>query len=42
MTAYLLHILIVMSIYIILTLSLNLIIGFSGQVSLGHAAFYGI
>jgi branched-chain amino acid transport system permease protein len=31
-----------MSIYTILTLSLNLIIGFSGQVSLGHAAFYGI
>lgn len=42
MLAYLLHILIVMLIYIILTLSLNLIIGFSGQVSLGHAAFYGI
>ncbi len=42
MTAYLLHILILMAIYLILTLSLNLIIGFSGQVSLGHAAFYGI
>jgi branched-chain amino acid transport system permease protein len=42
MLAYLLHILVIMSIYIILTLSLNLIIGFSGQVSLGHAAFYGI
>jgi len=42
MFAYILHILIIMSIYVILTLSLNLIIGFSGQVSLGHAAFYGI
>lgn len=42
MLAYLLHILIIMAIYIILTLSLNLIIGFSGQVSLGHAAFYGV
>jgi branched-chain amino acid transport system permease protein len=42
MFTYLLHILIIMAIYTILTLSLNLIIGFSGQVSLGHAAFYGI
>jgi branched-chain amino acid transport system permease protein len=42
MLAYILHILIIMAIYIILALSLNLIIGFSGQVSLGHAAFYGI
>jgi branched-chain amino acid transport system permease protein len=29
-------------IFIILTLSLNLIIGYAGQVSLGHAAFYGL
>ncbi len=42
MTAYLLHLAIVAGIYIILTLSLNLIIGYAGQVSLGHAAFYGI
>lgn len=42
MFAYLLHVLIILAIYTILTLSLNLIIGFSGQVSLGHAAFYGI
>jgi branched-chain amino acid transport system permease protein len=27
---------------VVLTLSLNLIIGFTGQVSLGHAAFFGI
>ena len=42
MVALTLHILIFSGIFIILTLSLNLIIGFSGQVSLGHAAFYGI
>lgn len=36
---YLLHILVIAGIYIILTLSLNLIIGFTGQPSLGHAAF---
>ncbi len=29
-------------IYIILALSLNLITGYCGQISLGHAAFYGI
>ena len=42
MAAYLLHLAILAAIYIILTLSLNLIIGYAGQVSLGHAAFYGI
>ena len=42
MTAYLLHLAILAGIYIILTVSLNLIIGYAGQVSLGHAAFYGI
>ncbi len=42
MTAYVLHLAILAGIYIILTLSLNLIIGYAGQVSLGHAAFYGI
>jgi branched-chain amino acid transport system permease protein len=42
MAAYVFHILILMAIYVILTLSLNLIVGLSGQVSLGHAAFYGI
>ena len=29
-------------IYIILTLSLNIISGYAGQISLGHAAFFGI
>ncbi len=28
--------------YLILAVSLNLIIGYTGQVSLGHAAFYGL
>jgi branched-chain amino acid transport system permease protein len=42
MTAYLFHLAIMAGIYIILTISLNLIIGYAGQVSLGHAAFYGI
>lgn len=42
MTAYLLHLAVLAGIYIILTVSLNLIIGYAGQVSLGHAAFYGI
>ncbi len=42
MSAYFLHLAILGGIYIILTISLNLIIGYAGQVSLGHAAFYGI
>jgi branched-chain amino acid transport system permease protein len=42
MAAYFLHLAILAGIYIILALSLNLIIGYAGQVSLGHAAFYGI
>lgn len=42
MTAYVLHLAILAGIYIILAVSLNLIIGYAGQVSLGHAAFYGI
>ncbi|HEX8494385.1 MAG TPA: branched-chain amino acid ABC transporter permease [Pyrinomonadaceae bacterium] len=37
---YLLHILIITGIYIILTLSLNLILGYTGLPNLGHAAFY--
>ncbi len=42
MLAYLLHLAVLAGIAIILTVSLNLIIGYAGQVSLGHAAFYGI
>lgn len=36
---YLLHILIIAGIYVILTLSLNLIVGYTGLAALGHAAF---
>ena len=36
---YLLHILIISGIYIILTLSLNLIVGYTGLPALGHIAF---
>ncbi|MDI6891340.1 MAG: branched-chain amino acid ABC transporter permease, partial [Thermodesulfovibrionales bacterium] len=36
---YLLHILVISGIYIILTLSLNLIVGYTGLPALGHAAF---
>ena len=42
MAAYILHLTILAGIYVILAVSLNLIIGYAGQVSLGHAAFYGI
>lgn len=37
---YLLHILVIASIYIILSLSLNIILGFTGLPAFGHAAFY--
>jgi branched-chain amino acid transport system permease protein len=40
--AYILHLAILAGIFVILTLSLNLIIGYAGQISLGHAAFFGI
>ncbi len=36
---YLLHILVIAGIYIIFTLSLNLIVGYTGLPALGHAAF---
>ncbi len=36
---YLLHIFVISGIYIILTLSLNLIVGYTGLPALGHAAF---
>ncbi|WP_206811668.1 branched-chain amino acid ABC transporter permease [Paradesulfitobacterium ferrireducens] len=39
---YLTHILIMAGINVILVLSLNIISGFAGQISLGHAAFFGI
>jgi branched-chain amino acid transport system permease protein len=39
---YVLHVAVLSGIYVVLTLSLNLITGFCGQFSLGHAGFYGI
>ncbi|RJP65220.1 MAG: branched-chain amino acid ABC transporter permease [Ignavibacteriales bacterium] len=39
---YLLHILILIGIYTILSLSLNLLVGYTGILSIAHAAFYGI
>jgi len=39
---YLLHILILIGIYIILSVSLNLIAGYAGLLSIAHAAFYGV
>lgn len=36
---YFLHILVIAGIYIILTLSLNLVVGYTGLAALGHAAF---
>ncbi len=39
---YILHILLMICIYIILTLSLNLLVGYTGLLSICHAAFYGI
>ncbi len=39
---YLLHILILICIYSILSISLNLISGYTGLLSIAHAAFYGI
>lgn len=40
--AYLIHIGILIGIYIILGLSLNLVVGYTGLLSLAQAAFYGI
>ena len=42
LSGYLVTVLITIGIYIILAISLNVITGYAGQISLGHAAFMGI
>jgi branched-chain amino acid transport system permease protein len=39
---YILHILILIGIYAILSVSLNLLVGYTGILSIAHAAFYGV
>ncbi|HZP77851.1 MAG TPA: branched-chain amino acid ABC transporter permease [Pseudolabrys sp.] len=39
---YYLHVLITTGIFIIAAMSLNLLLGYTGQLSLGHVAFFGI
>jgi branched-chain amino acid transport system permease protein len=41
-SAYIIHLLIIIGIFLILGLSLNLTIGFTGLLNLGHIAFFGI
>jgi len=40
--AYFLHVVIMAGVFGVLALSLNLLLGYTGQLSLGHAAFFGI
>ena len=42
MSAYKSGVLIFVGIYIILAVSLDLLMGFAGQISVGHAAFFAI
>jgi len=39
---YILHILILIGIYTILSVSLNLLVGYTGILSIAHVAFYGV
>jgi len=40
--AYILYIIITIGIYAIAAIGLNLLIGYTGQISLGHGAFFGV
>ncbi|MGA8260012.1 MAG: branched-chain amino acid ABC transporter permease [Arenicellales bacterium] len=42
MDAYLISVLTFIAIWTMMAMSLNLLVGYAGQVSLGHAAFFGI
>src|SRR5512133_973746 len=39
---YLMNVLVFVGIHTILAVALNLLLGFAGQISLGHAAFFGL
>jgi branched-chain amino acid transport system permease protein len=39
---YVLHVLVMTGIFIVAAMSLNLLLGYTGQLSLGHVAFFGI
>jgi len=39
---YVLHILVLIGIYVVLSVSLNLVAGYTGLISIAHAAFYGV
>src|SRR4030042_5599311 len=41
-SAYIIHLLILIAIFLILAISLNLTIGFTGLLNLAHIAFFGI
>ena len=40
--AYLIHLAILIAIYIVLAVSLDLALGYTGLLNLGHVAFFGI
>ena len=40
--AYIMHLLVLIGVYVILAVSLNLAMGFTGLLNIGHVAFYGI
>lgn len=42
MTAFLIHIAILICIFIILAVSLNVALGYTGMINLGHIAFFGV